>query len=157
MFCFHGLTMRYFFVFGVRKSFVACRSRGSSRMVEGFPLAECNPVMNMEESSQEDCLPFILDDDSSGTEESPSFLRRRSSIKSTYGFSLDSKVDRQEASPTTSNNVDHNFKYGTGTGKENSTLRLDSHKPSDIRLTDPLKPMEQKPVNARSRGVKEFI
>ncbi|XP_024934982.3 serine/threonine-protein kinase ATG1c isoform X2 [Ziziphus jujuba] len=128
------------------------RSRRSSRMVEGFPLSECNPVRNMEESSQEDCLPFIFDDDSSGPEGSPS-LRRRFSMKSTYGFSLDSRADRPEAPPTTSNNVDSTLRYGTATRKENSTLRLDSHRPSDRSLADPLKSMDRKPVNSQSRVV----
>lgn len=135
---------------------MASRSRRSSRMVEGFPLAECNPVKNIEESSQEDCLPFILDYDSSGPEGSPS-LRRRPSMKSAYGFSPDSKVDRLEASPATFNNMDHTFKYGIATHKENSTLRLDSHKSSDISLTEPLKSMDQKPVNAQSRGANIFF
>lgn len=41
----------------------------------------------MEENSQDDYLPFSLDDDSSGPEGSPSFVRKKSSMKSTYGFS----------------------------------------------------------------------
>ncbi|CAN6576265.1 unnamed protein product [Malus baccata var. baccata] len=121
------------------------RSRRASRMADGFPTSEHNAMMNMEESSQEDCLPFLLDDDSSGPEGSPSFSRRRSSMKSTYGFSLDTKGDRREASPTTS------YRYGSATRKENSSLRLDGHRPLDRNLTDPLRSVHQKPVNARSR------
>ncbi|XP_068341878.1 serine/threonine-protein kinase ATG1c-like isoform X2 [Pyrus communis] len=121
------------------------RSRRASRMVDGLPTSECNAMTNMEESSQEDCLPFHLDDDSSGPEGSPSFSRRRSSMKYTYGFSLDTKGDRREASPTTS------YRYGSATRKENSSLRLDGHRPLDRNLTDPLRSVHQKPVNARSR------
>ncbi|KAM1307382.1 hypothetical protein ACFX2H_009640 [Malus domestica] len=121
------------------------RSRRASRMADGLPTSEHNAMMNMEESSQEDCLPFLLDDDSSGPEGSPSFSRRRSSMKSTYGFSLDTKGDRREASPTTS------YRYGSATRKENSSLRLDGHRPLDRNLTDPLRSVHQKPVNARSR------
>ncbi|XP_022145610.1 serine/threonine-protein kinase ATG1c-like isoform X3 [Momordica charantia] len=51
-------------------------------------------LRNLEENSQDDYLPFSLDDDSSGPEGSPSFVRRRASVKSTYGFSPDKKVDR---------------------------------------------------------------
>ncbi|KAB2630603.1 serine/threonine-protein kinase ATG1-like [Pyrus ussuriensis x Pyrus communis] len=98
------------------------RSRRASRMVDGLPTSECNAMTNMEESSQEDCLPFHLDDDSSGPEGSPSFSRRRSSMK-----------------------------YGSATRKENSSLRLDGHRPLDRNLTDPLRSVHQKPVNARSR------
>ncbi|XP_050114697.1 serine/threonine-protein kinase ATG1c-like isoform X2 [Malus sylvestris] len=121
------------------------RSRRASRMADGLPTSEHNAMMNMEESSQEDCLPFLLDDDSSGPEGSPSFSRRRSSMKSTYGFSLDTKGDRREASPTTL------YRYGSATRKENSSLRLDGHRPLDRNLTDPLRSVHQKPVNARSR------
>ncbi|CAN6723974.1 unnamed protein product [Malus baccata var. baccata] len=123
------------------------RSRRESRMAEGFPTSECNAMRNMEESSQEDCLPFLLDDDSSGPEGSPSCSRRRSSMKSTYGFSLDTKGDRQEASPTTL------YRYGSATRKENSSLRLDGHRSSDRNPTDPLRSVHKKPVNARSRVV----
>ena len=56
------------------KSFVACSSRRSLRIIDGFPLSECNPVRKTEASSQEDSMSFPLDDDSSGAEGSPSFL-----------------------------------------------------------------------------------
>ncbi|KAL2485188.1 Protein kinase superfamily protein [Abeliophyllum distichum] len=52
---------------------------------------------NTIETAQEDCLAFSLDDDSNGPYESPSFSRR-SPMRSTYGFSLDTKVDRREVS-----------------------------------------------------------
>ncbi|EOY07401.1 Kinase superfamily protein isoform 3 [Theobroma cacao] len=48
------------------------RSQRFSRTVAGYPLSESNPVRNTEDSFQEDCLPFFLDDDSSGPEGSPS-------------------------------------------------------------------------------------
>lgn len=115
-------------------------------MGEGFPMSDSSAMRNMEESSQEDCMPFLLDDDSSGPEGSPSFSRRRPSMKSTYGFSLDTKADRREASPSTS------FRYGNATRKENSSLRLDSHGPSVRNLSDHLGSVDQKPVNAHSRG-----
>lgn len=127
------------------------RSRRGSRMGEGFPMSDSSAMRNMEESSQEDCMPFILDDDSSGPEGSPSFSRRRPSMKSTYGFSLDTKADRREASPSTS------FRYGNATRKENSGLRLDSHGPSVRNLSDHLGSVDQKPVNAHSRGVGDSL
>ncbi|PON59921.1 Serine/threonine protein kinase [Parasponia andersonii] len=136
-------------------------SRRSMRIVAGFPLSDSNPVRKIDENSQEDCLPFFLDDDSSGPEGSPSHLRR-SSMKSTYGFSLDSKADRHEASslgtkvdrleatPTTSNNIDPILKYSTVNNKENYNIRPESHKSSVRSLNDPLKPMGQKPMIAHS-------
>ncbi|XP_041024436.1 serine/threonine-protein kinase ATG1c isoform X1 [Juglans microcarpa x Juglans regia] len=105
-------------------------SRRSSRVVDEFPMSDCDPVRNMEENSQEDCLPFFLDDDSGGPEGSPSFLRRRSSPKSTHGFSLDTKFGRREvASPP--KNVNLTSGYGSATDN------LESRRPSN-RITDPL-------------------
>ena len=139
------------------KSFVACSSRRSSRIIDGFPLSECNPVRNTEESSQEDCMPFPLDDDSSGPEGSPSFLRRRSSMKSTYGFSLDKKVDRRETIFNTPNNMDLASKYSSASHKPEITgFRIDSLRPSDENVKEPLKSMEQRPMRSCSRGTKVF-
>ncbi|EXB36713.1 Serine/threonine-protein kinase ATG1 [Morus notabilis] len=115
--------------------------RRPTRIVEGFALSGCSPARKTDDNSQEDILPFFLDDESSGPEGSPSYLRR-SSMKSTYGFSLDAKVDRHEAIPTTS------ARY-----KESFSLRSDMHKLSDRSINDPLKPTVQKPVNSRSRVV----
>ncbi|KAL4606620.1 hypothetical protein ACB092_09G116500 [Castanea dentata] len=128
-------------------------SRRSSRLLDAFRSPECNPVRNMEESSQDDCLPFFLDDDSSGAEGSPSFFKRRPSMKSTYGFSLDTKVDKREAASTTSNNIIHTSRYGSSTDKlESTSPKLDSHRPpSNRNLIDPLKPVDQRSLNARSR------
>ncbi|XP_050379371.1 serine/threonine-protein kinase ATG1c-like isoform X2 [Argentina anserina] len=120
------------------------RSRRGSRMGDGIPMS-ASSIRNVEESSQEDCMPFLLDDDSSGPEGSPSYSRRRPSMKSTYGFSLDTKADRREASPSTS------FRYSSAIRKENSTQRFDNHKVSDRNLYD--HPANQKSVNARSRAL----
>ncbi|CAL5335000.1 unnamed protein product [Camellia sinensis] len=90
-----------------------------------FFLSESNPVRSAEESSQEDCLPFILDDDSSGPDGSPSFVRRPS-MKSTYGFSLDTKVDRKEVF-NTSNNMDRTSKNSIVT---HTGFRIGSHRSS---------------------------
>ncbi|KAL6146069.1 hypothetical protein ACLB2K_056752 [Fragaria x ananassa] len=125
----------------------ASRNRRGSRMGDGFPMSDTGAMRNMEESSQEDCMPFLLDDDSSGPEGSPSYSRRRPSMKSTYGFSLDTKADRREASPSTS------FRYGSATRKEHSTLRFDNHKPLDRNLYNHLGSVDQKAVNARSRAL----
>ncbi|KAK4582027.1 hypothetical protein RGQ29_025263 [Quercus rubra] len=121
----------------------------SSRLLDKFRSPECNPVRNMEESSQDDCLPFFLDDDSSGAGGSPSFLK----MKSTYGFSLDTKVDKREAASTTSNNIILTSRHGSSTDKlESTSPKLDSHRPpSNRNLIDPLKPMDQRSFNTRSR------
>ncbi|XP_059647115.1 serine/threonine-protein kinase ATG1c-like isoform X2 [Cornus florida] len=155
------------------------RNRRSSRMIDGIPFTEGNPVRNSEESSQEDCLPFSLDDDSSGPDGSPSFSRRRSSMNSTYGFSLDTvnkrdlpntsnnlarygfsletRVDRREPA-NTSSNMDVTSKYSAVKHKPESTgFRFDSHRHLEGNLKESLKSMDQKPVTSRVADSLELI
>ncbi|XP_020233047.1 serine/threonine-protein kinase ATG1c [Cajanus cajan] len=102
-----------------------------------------DPLRRTEENYQEDCLPFILDDDSSGPEGSPSFSRKKPSIKSTYGFDLNAKLDKADSASPISNNVNCTSGFGSYTQRsENSTNRLDKHKISR-NLTDPLQSPEQ--------------
>ncbi|KAG8374350.1 hypothetical protein BUALT_Bualt11G0122700 [Buddleja alternifolia] len=68
------------------------RNRQSQKVSHEFPLSE----RNTEESSQEDNLPFSLDDDSSGPDGSPSF-RKKPAMKSINGFSLESRPDRRDS------------------------------------------------------------
>uniref|UniRef100_A0A5B7ANB7 Putative serine/threonine-protein kinase ATG1 n=1 Tax=Davidia involucrata TaxID=16924 RepID=A0A5B7ANB7_DAVIN len=128
------------------------RSKRSARIIDRFPFSERNPLRNTEEMSQEDCLPFSLDDDSSGRDGSPSFVRKRSSMKSTYGFSLDTEVDRMEMSNTS--NQDLTSKYSGVTHKpENTGFRLDNYRPSEGNLKESLKSIDQKQVNIYPRVV----
>ncbi|KAK3037449.1 hypothetical protein RJ639_031943 [Escallonia herrerae] len=122
-----------------------------TRVTGGFPLLECNPVRSRQESSQEECLPFSLDDDSSGPDGSPSF-GRRSPMISTYGFSLDTKVERREVATTS--DKDFSSTYGSVREKpENTGLRLGSHRPSGGNLKESLKSMDHGTVNSRSEVV----
>ncbi|KAL5809239.1 hypothetical protein ACOSQ3_029930 [Xanthoceras sorbifolium] len=129
------------------------RSRRHSVSADGFPMFESNTVRDTGESSQDDCLPFFLDDDSSGPEGSPSFSKRRSSMKSTYGFSVDAKVDGREATSNALNNVDLTSRHGTTIRRktENTSFMGDSHKLSDENLNDPPKLMDQRLATSRSR------
>ncbi|KAI8539766.1 hypothetical protein RHMOL_Rhmol09G0208500 [Rhododendron molle] len=63
------------------------RNRRSSKTIVGLPFSECSPLRNAGEGSQEDNLPFSLDDVSNGPDRSPSFVKKPS-MKSTVGFSL---------------------------------------------------------------------
>ncbi|KAH1039320.1 hypothetical protein J1N35_041063 [Gossypium stocksii] len=117
----------------------------------GFPLSESGAVRNTEESFQEDCLPFFLDDDSSGPDGSPSFAKKRSSMKSAYGFSADAK-DAREATSSPVNRVDFTSKYSGARQKlEDASFRLESCKVSSETLHEPHKSMDQRSVNTRSR------
>ncbi|TKY63311.1 Serine/threonine-protein kinase ATG1 [Spatholobus suberectus] len=120
------------------------RNRSSSRLVGGFCSTVSDPLRRTEENYQEDCLPFILEDDSSGPEGSLSFSRKKSSMKSTYGFDLNAKlVDKAESASPISNNINCTSGLGSMTQRsENSTNRLDKHKISR-NLTDPLESPEQ--------------
>ncbi|CAL0324790.1 unnamed protein product [Lupinus luteus] len=113
--------------------------RSTSRLVGEFCSSESDPLRRTEENYQEDCLPFFLDDDSSGAEGSPSFSRKKSSVKSTYGFDLNTMLDKVEvdqASPIL-NNINYTSKYGSIAHiPANTTRRLDNHKISR-NLNDP--------------------
>ncbi|KAL6998834.1 Serine/threonine-protein kinase ATG1c [Sarracenia purpurea var. burkii] len=126
------------------------RNRRLPRTIGGFPFPERKPVINAEDGSPEDRLPFSLDDDSSGLNESSSFVRRRSSIKSTFGFPID---ERNEGS-NTSNNVGLTSKFTSVTQKpENTSYRLESHRLSEGNLRDSFKARDQRPVNTCSKVV----
>ncbi|KAM7526395.1 hypothetical protein LguiA_016297 [Lonicera macranthoides] len=126
-----------------RQPVVLSRSRRPSRLIEGFPFSEHNFVRSAEESSQEDCLPFTLDDDSSGPDGSPSFSKR-SPIRSTYGFSLDTKVDKK-AVYNTSNNMDLSSKYSsTRQNYENTGFRIGNRRPLEGNLKESLKSMDHR-------------
>lgn len=127
------------------------RSWGFSRAVDDFPLSESHPSRKAEESSQDDCLPFLLDDDSSGTEGSPSFAKRRSSMTSTYGFSVDTK-ERKEATSNAFHNTDLTSGYGGSRYRsENTSFRHESHRFLHETPREPQKPVDHKFVIAQTR------
>ncbi|KAK7390519.1 hypothetical protein VNO78_25827 [Psophocarpus tetragonolobus] len=118
------------------------RNRSSLRPVGGFCSTASDPLRRTEENYQEDCLPFILDDDSSGPEGSPSFSKK-SSMKSTYGFELNAKVDKAESASPISDNINCTSGFGSMNQRsEKTNKRLDNHKISR-NLTDPLESPEQ--------------
>ncbi|CAL1378976.1 unnamed protein product [Linum trigynum] len=80
------------------------RAQRPSRFADGFSSSETNAIGRG--SPQEDCLPFFLDDDSSGPDRNPSFSTRKPSIKTTYGFSLDARNDGRDATSNALHDVD---------------------------------------------------
>ncbi|KAJ6747020.1 SERINE/THREONINE-PROTEIN KINASE ATG1B [Salix koriyanagi] len=110
----------------------------SSRSADGFPFSGSNPARN-------------ADDDSCGPEGSPSISKRMSPLKSTYGFSLDSRG--REATSNVFNNVDLTSRYVSARQNlENASLRPGIKKASDENLNEPPKPIDQRSGNIRSRG-----
>ncbi|XP_028772975.1 serine/threonine-protein kinase ATG1c [Neltuma alba] len=122
------------------------RRGSSSKMVDEICLTESNPL-RAKENHQEDCLPFFLDDDSCGPEGSPAFSRKKSSMKSTYGFDLNTQRDRAGSAFATSNNIN----FTSREQPENSAIMLDSHRTSARNLVDPLESLEQILANTGSR------
>ncbi|KAI8556704.1 hypothetical protein RHMOL_Rhmol05G0274700 [Rhododendron molle] len=132
-----------------RQSNELLRNRRSPKTIVGFPFSERSPVRNAEEGSQEDNLPFSLDDVSNGPDRSPSFVRKPS-MKSTVGFSVG---DRKEVS-TTSNNMDLSSKFSSVAHKpENTSLRLDSRIPSEGNLKESFKSADRRPMDTHPRVV----
>ncbi|XP_027070956.1 serine/threonine-protein kinase ATG1c-like isoform X2 [Coffea arabica] len=116
------------------------------KSIDGFPLCELNPVGKTEEIAQED-LPFSLDDDSSGPDGSPSFVGM-SPIKSTYGFSLDAKADRKEASKA-AEKMDFASNYGSVSHKPEATMfNIGGLKLSEGKLKESLKSVDPAPAKS---------
>ncbi|XP_019428954.1 PREDICTED: serine/threonine-protein kinase ATG1c-like isoform X2 [Lupinus angustifolius] len=126
-------------------------SRSSSRLLGEFCSTESDPLRSTKENYQEECLAFFLDDDSSGAERSPSFSRKKSSMKSTYGFDLNTVLDKVEPASPILNNANYTSEYGSVTHRpENTTRRLDNHKISR-NLLDPPESPEQRFASPHSK------
>ncbi|CAA7046219.1 unnamed protein product [Microthlaspi erraticum] len=104
--------------------------RLGSRTTDGFHSSESSPSRNMEEVSQEDSLPFFLDDDSSGPEGSPSYVRRTSPMKSSYGFSVETRGERREAASSPLKNMEPNSRYSSHRAETNN-FKFERHRLSD--------------------------
>lgn len=119
-------------------------------MAAEFHLTGPDPLRRTKENCQEDCLPFFLDDDPSGPVGSPSFSGKKSSIKSTYGFDLNTKLDEAHSLSTARNNINLTSRQRP----DNNTTRLDSYRIMPVRnLTDPLESLEQRMANTYSKGI----
>ena len=114
--------------------------------MDGFLSSGSSPSRNMEESSQEDCLPFLLDDDSSGPEGSPSHLKRTSSMKSSSGFNIDARVEREEMESSPLN-------YRINQGVDNNRFRNETHINSARRNHgEPTRLTDSRPLIPKGRG-----
>ncbi|CAH2058872.1 unnamed protein product [Thlaspi arvense] len=110
------------------------RSRLGSTTMDGFLSSGSSPSRNMEESSQEDCMPFLLDDDSSGPDGSPSHLKMTSSMKSSSGFNIDARVERKEMESSPLKCTELTSRYSRiNQGAENNRFRNETHIISDRR------------------------
>ncbi|CAN8254613.1 unnamed protein product [Cochlearia groenlandica] len=116
-----------------RQSYDLPRSRLGSRTMDGFHSSGSSPSRNMD-ISQEDCLPFFLDDDSSGPEGSPLSFKHtslmKSPMKSSYGFSVETRGERRETSSSPLKNMELNSRYSRVSHRA-ETSKFERHRLSD--------------------------
>lgn len=117
---------------------------------DGPPLVEPNPARPSGESSHEDCLPFPLDDEPSGQDGNPSLPMKKSSVRTTYGFSVDTRLDKNLAcSP--SKNIDIVSGCSSTNKLEGAGYRHDSNRSLGGSAKDTKLTMEQSPSNVSSK------
>ncbi|KAG1371751.1 Serine/threonine-protein kinase ATG1c [Cocos nucifera] len=122
----------------------------SCNVRDDTPLVECNPTRPSGASSQEDCLPFPLDDESSGQDGSPSLAMKKSSVRTTYGFSVGIRLDNNVAR-STSKNIGIVSGYNSTNNLEAAGYRHDSHRTPGGNANDTKLTMEQRPSNVSSK------
>lgn len=128
---------------------LCCRSRLDSRTMNDFHSSGSSPSRNMEEMSQEDCLPFFLDDDSSGPEGSPSSFKHTSPIKSSYGFN----VERRETASSPLKNMELTSRYSRVSHRaETNNSKLEGHRLSDRNQFKPSSLPDSRSLITQGRG-----
>lgn len=130
---------------------LCCISRLGSRTTDGFHSSGSSPSRNMEEISQEDCLPFFLDDDASGPEGSPSYIKRTSPMKSSYGFSVETRGERREAASSPLKNMELNSRYSSHRAETNN-FKLERHRLSDRNQFKPSSLPDSRSLSTQGRG-----
>ncbi|ESQ45092.1 hypothetical protein EUTSA_v10010160mg [Eutrema salsugineum] len=136
-----------------RHSYDLPRSRLGSRTMDGINSSGSSPSRNMEEISQEDCLPFFLDDDSSGPEGSPSYIKHTSPMKSSYGFSVETRAERREAASSHLKNMELTSRYSRVSHRaETNNFKLESHRLSDRNQCKPSSLPDSRSLRTQGRG-----
>uniref|UniRef100_A0A0E0KBS3 Protein kinase domain-containing protein n=1 Tax=Oryza punctata TaxID=4537 RepID=A0A0E0KBS3_ORYPU len=97
-------------------------SRTPSDIRDGFPFINSSPTRPSSQSSQEDCMPFPLDDEPTGQDEGP-VPDSKSAIKS-YGFAMSKRLDKTSGQ-SPSKHASLVSKYSRGNNYASSSQRLD--------------------------------
>lgn len=126
-------------------------SRTASRTRDCFPLVEQNLARQTEEDSQEDCLPFFLDDDSNVLDRSPSLSSKRGSNIPNYRSSFDVDVDKGSCSSL--NSMDITSRNTSVQKMEKTVSRHEDHHTSVGFLKDFMKATDEKPLKLSSKVV----
>lgn len=112
--------------------------------------------MKTEDFSHDECFPFILEDEGSGSCGSPSFTRT-SLVESSKGFKHEKDVDRQETAANTYNKMDRCsiFRYSSSASVNKAMSMLGIHRPV-ANQDDPLSSVYQPPMGSHLRGIKNI-
>lgn len=131
------------------------RDRRPRRTTDAFPYPKSPAFKNKEVNSQEDNLPFSIDDDSNVVDGSPSYVNR-SPLRSTYGFFLDTEVDKRGLSK----DMEISSRYNSIRHKsDDNGFPPGNRRSSEGNLKESLKSIDRGPVNTRPKVVDslEFI
>lgn len=126
----------------------------SQKQSEG-PLRSRVSSMNTLESSLEECLPFQLDDDPNGPDGSPSFFKRKSTMKTTHGFSPEARFERRDVPSNNFNDTNLlSSRHGRVSNKmEKTGFMPHNRRPSDRNIKDPMVSMDNRMANIQSRDM----
>ncbi|KAK9055530.1 hypothetical protein SSX86_026614 [Deinandra increscens subsp. villosa] len=152
------LTFEEFFThpyFSRTKPDELLRDRRPRRTTDMFSYPKSPAFKNKEENSQDDNLPFSLDDDSNVLDGSPPLIKK-SPLRSTYGFSLDAEVNKR----VTSKEMEIPSRYSSIKQKPDSNgFPFGNRRSSEGNLKESLRSVDHRPVVTRSKVVDslEFI
>lgn len=120
----------------------------------GFSINKSNPDLRTNKNSQEDHLPSTLDDKSSGPGKSPTHINR-SPLKSTYGFSLNARAEKDVHNY--SSNMDMSTKYSNDRHKsELLAFNFNNSNPSEGNVEKSLKSVDHQTVIVPSTVLDSF-
>lgn len=121
------------------------RKGTSMRREDSNPFSEYSPLNSREESSADDCLPFFLDDDSSGPDGSPAFLRTSMTC---------TPDSRKEVASIIMKPVDCTQGHGNIMRKQLTCgFSVDNGKSVDVNTEPAFIGIEQRPVSSHSRAL----
>ncbi|XP_068643922.1 serine/threonine-protein kinase ATG1c-like [Aristolochia californica] len=114
-------------------------------------LVKTNSGRQTDESSQDDFLPFLLDDDSNVTDSGPSFPPKTTSAAPTYGFSQITEVERKNIS--TSSNFDIAPKNSITHKVDKTFSKLDGRRFGDGFVKHPSAAVDKRQMKGSSKVV----
>ncbi|KAL9678949.1 hypothetical protein QQ045_016801 [Rhodiola kirilowii] len=128
------------------------RFTNSARAQADIPSSDSGFTRHTDEVSQDDYLPFPLDDNSSGPDGSPSSFRR----KPVFGFPVPSNHQRGHVTPTVSYNILDASTNEAKNKNEHSRNHIKGQKPLNGNLKETMN-FRDYPSNAQSKGTLHIL